>query len=393
MESLLLPFDLFLSRAHGPKIPTSTDHLSLSHTSPGILAALTCIHTSKSPILMAFPFEPTQLRAQLRAFALSTNDDTQTACRIVKPLVLGLYYDQYNQEYLKDFRSVSPPIPSELPPDVGKSVPLQLGHHKRYNRKSQQKPVSKAVHKKAASQSKSGKKKKKRLKDKLRNPLTKLFQKSDASRLHDDSDSSSGQITLESDHDEDSKSLDTSALLIMPADETRRLNNLKLQDGELVVVAEMETGHAPTKKERDYRLDDSFGGASDGDNTVDDDVLEDELEESSSDSAFTDIEADSMIDVDSIEYTVPESYVLEEAQSKYNSKKKGRKMKQSSASLLEKSGKPLNADSLLADLGVDAYSKSSSTRLDKSLQLLPRRSSFTFEKIYNTLDAEPKLST
>lgn len=379
---------------------------------------------------MAFPFEPTQLRAQLRAFALSTNDDTQTACRIVKPLVLGLYYDQYNQEYLKDFRSVSPPIPSELPPEVGKSVPLQLGHHKRYNRKSQQKPVSKAVHKKAASQSsivtlpqnlqnrrsfaesvlststidedisdnlvttisESGKKKKKRLKDKLRNPLTKLFQKSDASRLHDDSDSSSGQITLESDHDEDSKSLDTSALLIMPADETRRLNNLKLQDGELVVVAEMETGHAPTKKERDYRLDDSFGGASDGDNTVDDDVLEDELEESSSDSAFTDIEADSMIDVDSIEYTVPESYVLEEAQSKYNSKKKGRKMKQSSASLLEKSGKPLNADSLLADLGVDAYSKSSSTRLDKSLQLLPRRSSFTFEKIYNTLDAEPKLS-
>lgn len=379
---------------------------------------------------MAFPFEPTQLRAQLRAFALSTTDDSNSAARIVKPLVLGLYYDQCNQEYLRNFRPISPPIPSELPVDVGYHAPLQLGHHKRLTRKPPTKPSEEAPNRKNASPivhapseipqngqsrrsfvesvmsvstvdevsddlnitiSESRKEKKKRPKDKLRNPLTKLFQKNDESR-HDDSDSSSGQITLESDNENGQMFQDSSSLLIIPSDESKRLEKLRLEDGELVIVAEMETGIASTLKTRDESLVNSFAADSDK-NTVEDSIIEEELDESSSDSAFTDIEADSMMEGNSIyEYTVPESYVLEEAKSKYDRKRKGRKLKRNSGSLLGKSGKPLATDSLLAEAGVDAYSKSSLIRTDKGTPLIPRRSSFTFEKIYNKLDSEPKQS-
>lgn len=379
---------------------------------------------------MAFPFEPTQLRAQLRAFALSTTDDTNSAARIVKPLVLGLYYEQYNQEYLKNFRSISPPIPSELPVDAGNRPPLQLGHRKRLSRKAPNKATTKTSHKRTASQaqelpserprntqdrgnfseamlsvatigeesdlntiSEAGKKEKKRPKDKLRNPLTKLFQKNDEARRNDDSDSSSGQITLESDHEGGRSPTNSSSLLILPSDVHNRLERQKMEDGQLVIVAEMETGHAPTLNERNRSIDDSFAEDSDDVNTVEDSIIEDELEESSSDSAFTDIEADSMMEGASIyEYTVPESYVLEEAKSKYDPKKKGRKIKRSSGSLLGKSGKALAPNSLLADAGVDGYSKSSSIRWDKSAPILPRRSSFAFEKIYNKVDSEPKQS-
>lgn len=379
---------------------------------------------------MAFPFEPTQLRAQLRAFALSTNDDTNSAARIVKPLVLGLYYEQYNQEYLRNFRPISPPIPSELPVDVGNHTPLQLGHHKRLTRKPPTKPSEEAPNRKNASRidhapseipqngqnrrsfaesalsvstvdevsddlnitiSETRKEKKKRPKDKLRNPLTRLFQKNDESR-HDDSDSSSGQITLESDHENGQLFADSSSLLIIPSDESKRLEILKLEDGELVIVAEMETGNVSTLKTRDESLVNSFAADSDK-ITVEDSIIEEELDESSSDSAFTDIEADSMMEGDSIyEYTVPESYVLEEAKLKYDRKRKVRKLKRNSGSLLGKSGKPLAPDSLLAEAGVDAYSKSSLIRSDKGTPRLPRRSSFTFEKIYNKLDSEPKQS-
>lgn len=382
---------------------------------------------------MAFPFEPTQLRAQLRAFALSSVDDNDSAARIVKPLVLGLYYNQCNDAYLLLFRPVSPPIPSELSADLNNSIPVQLGHLKKYSRKPTLKTSLKKSHRneksknalavqesRRKSQAESimtstttstideeisdslvatislepSAKKGTRLKDKLKNPLTKLFQKSDRSQHGgSDSDSSTDQIAFESGH-ESYKSASNSSSKVTSAIDVlfdSSLHKHNMGDGEEVSVVELETVDSPSRQTAQVTLDSSFADTTIDDDTVDEDRIEDDLQESSSDSAFTDIEADSLIDIGSIyEYTVPESYVLEEAKSKFPSRQGRRKGKSGSGSLLGKSGKPLAANSLFTSGTVDIYSKSSSARLDKGTPLLPRRSLFSFEKMYNAVETAPE---
>lgn len=401
-----------------PVLPYSNRQSTSSPPKPGA-----CRKTQ-----MAFPFEPTQLRAQLRAFAVSTADDGGTAARVVKPLVLGLFHHEYNQAYLQHIRPASPPIPTELPPGAAySSDPLQLGHRKRYTRKppprsdlqSPQKetaakgktsaPDTRNVRRKSAAGSvatlastideevsdslvttialEPAAKKKKRVdskqKDKLKNPLTKLFQKSDKTHPETtDSDSSSGHITLESDHEHlgaTTESGSNAYSSTIGVDGTRR--DQDLVDGEQEIVAEMESGRAPTTRATELSLITSFGSESIDDVTVDDDVIENELSDSSTDSAFTDIEADPMMDSGSIyEYTVPESYMLEGANSKYTGKQKRRKNKPGSESLLGKSGKALAPDSLFTS----STTNKGTSRFDK-LPLLPRRSSFSFEKMYNAV--------
>lgn len=378
---------------------------------------------------MAFPFEPTQLRAQLRAFTLATLDDSLTASRVVRPLVLGLFHNHYNDIYLPGFRPVSPPLPAEIPSETGDAAPT---YHKRVKPKKERSQQHGNVDQKQ-KQNENGQMrkheqlywsdqldfdtdnkpdddnkstgnqlrfeqdsrssvsstiseegsdslvttipmeqdKKKRPKDMLINPLTKLFQKND--RSCSDSDSS-GHISLgrtldhsltETTASSDSKDRNGS----MNADQISEMSvatiNPPLIDGESNIVAEMEAGSVPNTASSSF--------ASDG-------RIEDEVEESSSDSAFTDIEGDSMMDVSSIyEYTVPESYVLEEeAKPKYHKQKRGK-----GKSMLLKNSEP--GDSL--------FPETLKSRLE-STPVFRRRPSFTFEKVLQMEPAptESKLS-
>lgn len=387
---------------------------------------------------MAFPFEPTQLRAQLRAFAVSSTDDGGTAQRIVKPLVLGLFHHEYNDAYLQYFRPHSPPIPVEMPVGAVEGE-NQLGHRKRLrkpppeddlgtrskernaprDRRSRESKTDKEKDKKketinsekdrqdavrtspfsrrvsAGSSTideeisdslvttipvqprRSGSKKPR---DKLK-ILPKLFQKSEKHPESVDSDSSSGQISL---HTEELMATPTGSTIysssVSVAGTTRKQD---LVDDELELAAEMENDRPPNAEEAPPSLITAFDESVD-DNTVDDDIIENELSDTSTDSAFTDIEADSMLDTGSLyEYTVPESYMLESAQLKFTGKPKRRRAKTRSELLLGKSEKALPSDSLYASTNI--LSKSS-TRLDR-VPLLPRKSSFTFEKMYNAVQA------
>lgn len=377
---------------------------------------------------MAFPFEPTQLRAQLRAFALSSVED-ECAARIVKPLVLGFYHDQSNSAYLLQFRPSSPPIPVELPTDYNGSGHQQLSTQKRYTRKPPPRESQPGHAKKpsngssrlteAAERRRSAvdsiitsdtirtideeisdslvttisnepsTKKKSRLKEKSKNPLTKLFQKSN--RTESDADSSIDGISLDDDSDRPLSNLDSTHDVPdtrnVPYDGSLRKQNLV--DGEQVIVTEMETGKPPTRQSAQETLESGFADDS-FDELADEGTIDDELDQSSTDS-FTDIEPDSMMEVGSIyEYTVPESYVLERADKSKFSGNTRRKGNNSSALLLGKSGKPLATNSLFAPPTEGALYKTSETRTDRKPSLLPKRSSFTFQKIYNAVEVHPE---
>lgn len=64
---------------------------------------------------MAFPLDPTHLRAHLRALILSNKEsENECAAEIIRPLELGLFHKKLNNMYFPDFRPVLPPIPYDI---------------------------------------------------------------------------------------------------------------------------------------------------------------------------------------------------------------------------------------------------------------------------------------
>lgn len=380
------------------------------------------VHTSCHS--MAFPFEPSQLRAQLRAFALSMSDgEFDSAATIVKPLKNDLFHDYYNRTYLRNFRPRSPPIPFELPATeaVPKRHSLKLSARRHKKTKSRAKRASLALAASTVDASRlgaatgnsdgvqaaaerdqsvgdavdssfgessesaqsvgasllstllvvdGGRRKSKERK----NPLSKLFLKAKPASVElqggslltaDDtllehsveaslpnySISESDMVTIED-------TLDHAGDLSFPRQ--------TLVDGESVIVAEME-GH---------KLDDT---------DLEPDALDNE---SSSDSAFTDIEADSMIDMGlamMYEYTVPESYMLKgDGDLKFSAKLKRIKSGKQSGDML------LNKSKSTASMSF-AQSVTDGLRPDRT-PIFRRRTSFTFEKLYDAVTSRDTTS-
>lgn len=76
---------------------------------------------------MAFPLDPTHLRAHLRALLLSSKEsDDDSAGRIIRPLELGLFHKNLNKLYFNDYRPKSPPIPSDIPDELPVANSLRL---------------------------------------------------------------------------------------------------------------------------------------------------------------------------------------------------------------------------------------------------------------------------
>lgn len=76
---------------------------------------------------MAFPLNPTHLRAYLRALTLCNKEnDGEVAAHVIRPLELGFLNDDLNRQYFRNFRPVSPPIPY----DISETTPelVRLAH-------------------------------------------------------------------------------------------------------------------------------------------------------------------------------------------------------------------------------------------------------------------------
>lgn len=84
---------------------------------------------------MAFPLDPTHLRAHLRALLLlSKEGDDDSASRIIRPLELGLFHENLNKLYFNEYRPKSPPIPDDIPDDAPGENPLRLTNKKSSSR-------------------------------------------------------------------------------------------------------------------------------------------------------------------------------------------------------------------------------------------------------------------
>lgn len=285
---------------------------------------------------MAFPSDPTHIRAQLRAMVISSGDPSDISMRMIKPLLLGLYYEQINNQVLKNFRPVSPPIPFDMPSEF---MATQDRSHKRGNATKkghgnnglisnpiEPKPTEVSasdvleyedslvekpgeLQATAAGRSKKGKK----------FPLSHFFKK-DISRAEGSISSSSSSLSLPSNIDQNTVSANSrnQAALdygVYGSDVTTKLSAQAAIDGEQAIVHEMNTGRIGIS------ADDKLGGL----DPVDPDET---LDYTSTDSAFTDIEADS-IDISSslmYDYTILESYVLENPEQEKKKRHKGKSM-------------------------------------------------------------------
>lgn len=336
---------------------------------------------------MAFPFEPSQLRAQLRAFSLATADsDLDCAARIVKPLRNDLFHQYYNDLYLRDFEPHSPPIPYDLP-SHGPSDLVLLFQHKRTKRPERKKPkkhaksdsIAATVHTHESSSTiedvsdslvttlpmehaPDAPQWRRRLKGKGKNPLSKLI----LAALRTSSPSLSPQDSLRT--ADGSVDFGEQSARDYPGADNHSLSDTEerpepLVDGEAVIVNEME-GRDPQHVDSDL---DSDGGP------------DDTLGESSSDSAFTDIEGDSLArSTPSLmyDYTVPDSFMLKSSSDLKFPKLKRSKSKRG-ALLLNKSK---STASLLQDVAEDTDLFTANRT-----PFLRRRTSFTFEKLYDAV--------
>lgn len=298
---------------------------------------------------MTFPLEASNLVAYLRAFSVATADpDLNDASTIIKPLQFGLNKDDLNKYYLSNLRPESPPIPYDLRSQAS-TAPVTSTDSKRKThakKRSSVTGINRKEHRKSLAQrdeeASDGSVKtigvsalqsptvtlplpqmspaddpKKR---KKKNPLVKLFQKSDKSSI-----SSGPENSLPS--KENKSSLDT--------DHESRFHEAEpdLQTFTIDSGSSLER-HALTEPSTANTIQDSMLGLPSGNVTS---ISGSDLpgSNSSTDSAFTDIEGDSLLDVGSdlmYDYLVPESYVLQEAK---NLRKQKRKIKKghSSASL------------------------------------------------------------
>ncbi|GEQ72084.1 hypothetical protein JCM33374_g5770 [Metschnikowia sp. JCM 33374] len=347
---------------------------------------------------MAFPLEPSQLRAQQRAFCLATSeDDFDSTKRVIRPLTSGLFYESNNSKYFAGYRPSSPPIPVELPevPSIG-TLAVPLTQHKRHSsrittrnlhvrRKSRMSTTSKVKEQPAQASAREDSLdfpqdslptepldtvKEQKKQSSIKNPLSKLFVKSDKQKMQrSDSESTISQSSLQATSD---SFANTSASV--PAID---------RFGE---YSESEVSVNESLTDEDEYLSDGIETLDhrDASNTCSD-------EEESLNSAFTDIEAGSMIDGSPnimYDYSVPgESVLHNEGQTKKNQKQKNvssiySKKLSSTTSLPEGNKRGIDTDSLGSE---------------KHTPLLRRRESFSFPKLYDAVsqhqnDKKSKLS-
>lgn len=335
---------------------------------------------------MTYPLEASNLVAYLRAFSVATADpESNDAATIIKPLQFGLNRDELNKFYLSNLRPESPPIPYDLRSQAS-TVPAAPSDSKR-STKSHAKKRSSVTGinnvKKETRKSVLGQKDTEaadvsdgsvktiglselnspqdtlplphlsspddtRKPRKKKNPLVKLFQKSDKSSISSGPENSidysidkssigktsNGRSSLDTAHDHEARIYESEPeMRTFTIDSGSSLERHALRQHSTADTIQDSVLELPN--DNVTSISGSYLQGSGG---------------SSTDSAFTDIEGDSLMDVGSdlmYDYSVPESYVLQEAK---NLKKQKRKMKKnhSSASLfssVQRSSLDENGDS------------------------------------------------
>lgn len=377
---------------------------------------------------MAFPFEPTQLRAQLRAFNWATGELDDGIGNIIKPLKRGFFYEQSNERYFKNFRSESPPIPYELPLDSTHHSGIQFGHKKGLSTKSIPKLLK--ADKKSEKQSKLEKRSRQKsiatrasntieegftfngassaisigeqvspeqsppkikAKEKQRNQLSKLFKKPDKSSISvSSSDGSVGDrvslpsvgsvarliSTLSSITDKPSGMGDEISSLgisysSQDTDSSRRERGKILRDDETATVDSLYGGEHEIDGEDNRKEEDELA----------DETLDEEESYKTISSAFTDMKSDSLDDISGsliYDYTVPDSYVLQDQE--LNRHING-------AAILESASftpmKQATLSSLLSSAD-EEYAKAPS-KSEVGTPRKRRQSSLSFQKLYNLI--------
>ncbi|KAM9895980.1 hypothetical protein OXX79_007740 [Metschnikowia pulcherrima] len=334
---------------------------------------------------MAFPLEPTQLRAQQRAFYLATcENDHDSTRRIIKPLTSGLYYESCNEKYFCDYRPSSPPIPIDLPETTSRgTLTTPVVQNKRQSsrantraahtrRKSKMSTTSKIKESPAenipqaelldfrrpsvSAESLESLKTTKKQTSKI-NPLSRLFVKSDKSKIQrSDSESTISRSSLSI----PAESIMASTISAQTVDRFEDFSDSEPSVNEILTDENYISEDIETLDHHDT----SNMGTDDDDSLI---------------SAFTDIEADSMIEGSSnlmYDYTVPKTSVLRsDAETKQRQKLKNEQ--------LAHSKKPSSVNGISqkskGDLDVETSGKHTPS--------LRPRESFTFSKI---LDCLPK---
>ncbi|PSK79281.1 hypothetical protein CJJ07_000783 [Candidozyma auris] len=321
---------------------------------------------------MTFPLETSNLVAYLRAFSVATADpDSNDAARIIKPLQFGLYKEELNKYYLGNLRCESPPIPYDLR-SQGPSSSLEASESKRAAVKSkkrnhmtgnarrernntaisalkdtQEELSDSSVRTLDASQIMSASiphssypsavESKKSQKTKKKNPLVKLFQKSDKSSF-------SSSFGFSTNHSIKSSITENS---FEPESERIEESPPEMRTFTIDSATTFEKNALPDSS-RTSTMQESLPGKPSGhvpSISASEGVAE--TETSSTDSAFTDIEGDSLMDVEPdliYDYSVPDSYVLHEDKTRKRTEQK-MKGNHSSASLFSSANKSSVDDS------------------------------------------------
>lgn len=328
---------------------------------------------------MAFPLETAQLRGQQRSYALASSDKgLSSILRIVKPLDLGPFVSDYSK--LPELRPNSPPIPFELSnPGASDNLHPLSNTHKRSssritNRAYHARRKSKALGPKRKSHIESTPSNYETISPQMismplesidvsdddvaerkehKNPISKLFTRGERLQKYlSDSDSGSSVGSMPNDSTNS-----------FPDNAEAEYESYNAEDASSQKESENSTGGVLTLE---------FDGESD----------EDLNEDMSVDSAFTDIEADSLADSSvniMYDYTVPDTYVLER-----DPGVKG-PIKQPSDKVSSSQTKGHSAVTPTDSMSKLAFSKLTPT--------LKRKESFTFQKTYNALSQVPNLKS
>ncbi|OBA19108.1 hypothetical protein METBIDRAFT_75290 [Metschnikowia bicuspidata var. bicuspidata NRRL YB-4993] len=328
---------------------------------------------------MAFPLEPSQLRAYQRAFCLATcENDFDSTKRVIKPLTLGIFYEACNTKYFDGYRPSSPPIPVDFPELISTSnLGLSLSHHKRHssritnkNMNMRRKPKVPAPTKlkqpmvesalqvelfdfqqsSVSAESLNTVKEQKKSISKM-NPLSKLFVKSDKLKeQRSDSQSTLLRSLLNKTTDSFESTSDSEQAI-----DTFSIYSEAESVGEVTDEGEYATDDVETLEHTSPKNPGS--------------------EEESLNSAFTDIEAESIISASAnimYEYTVPETSVL-----KSDAETKKRQDQDNQESVYSKAIGSFKAypETNKKSLGVGILI------LNKRTPLLRKRESFSFPKV------------
>lgn len=296
---------------------------------------------------MAFPLEPYKLVSFLKAFSVATSDADTESSAIIKPLPIETSTDSiYGDMTPEDALQYSPPIPYDLPSFASQHIApqpkkttvkhkkvrspkhqitespksisndnqlLPLANEERYSTSAHSvTTLSDATPKQAGNQ--------KRNYSKTKNPLSKLFHKAEKLQLpsQSPSNSASDRITIKS-----------NTVLSSPS------NSYGITSGRQIFSAGSGPPNADSNAENvlENYASEKFGHSIDGQSSDFGEDSEDEEEEngenmtnsiSSSDSNFTDIEGDSMLDINSsmYKYSVGDSYLLRDPEEVKNHSRK-----------------------------------------------------------------------